>query len=211
MISQENAYIFRITHIKNVPWILKNGIHCPNSQIQDPQFHEIGNPDLVGKRARREVPIPPGGTLSDYVPFYFTPYSPMLLNIQTGFQGMRKTAMEEIVIFVSTLHRMKELRKTFLFTDQHAYPVRARYFNDLNDLNKIDWPIIVARNFSRDPEDPGKIERYMAEALIHQHVPISALKGMACYSSEAEARVLAMQAQAAVDLKIAIRRSWYFQ
>jgi ssDNA thymidine ADP-ribosyltransferase, DarT len=209
-ISQENAYIFRITHIKNVPWILSNGIHCRNSRISDPHFHEIGNPDLIDKRARRQVPISPGGTLSDYVPFYFTHYSPMLFNIKTGFNGMQKTSMEEIVIFVSTLHRMKELGQKFLFTDQHAYPVSARYFDELKKLDQIDWKIIETRNFSRDPDDPGKIERYMAEALIYQHVPLSALKGMVCYSVAAQTKVLAMQAKAEVNLKLAIKPDWYF-
>lgn len=210
MISAEKANIFRITHVDNVPWILTNGIHCRNSGVHDPSFHEIGNPDLIDKRARRGVPIAPGGTLSDYVPFYFTHYSPMLLNIKTGHKGMRKTPMEEIVIFVSSLHRMQELGHRLLFTNQHAYPVNARYFDDLKNLNKIDWQIIMARNFSRDPDDPGKIERYMAEALIYQHVPLSALKGMVCYSSAVEAKVLAMQAQAEVELKIAIKPNWYF-
>ena len=210
MISQENAHTFRITHINNVQWILSNGIHCRNSPIRDPNFHEIGNPDLIGKRARRQVPIAPGGTLSDYVPFYFTHYSPMLYNIKTGFQGMRRTQMEEIVIFVSNLHRMQELGHRFLFTDQHAYPVSARYFHELSDLKHIDWRIIAARNFSRDPDDPGKIERYMAESLIYQHVPLSALKGMVCYSPAAEAKVLAMQHQAGVQLKTAIKPDWYF-
>jgi ssDNA thymidine ADP-ribosyltransferase, DarT len=42
-LTQENAYIFRITHIDNVPFILANGIHCRSSTVRDPQFHEIGN------------------------------------------------------------------------------------------------------------------------------------------------------------------------
>lgn len=46
-ISIENAYIFRITHIDNVPWLLANGIHCCNSPQRDLNFHEIGNPDLI--------------------------------------------------------------------------------------------------------------------------------------------------------------------
>jgi hypothetical protein len=79
-ISVENAYIFRITHIDNVPWLLANGIHCRNSTCRDPNFRDIGNPDLISKRAHRLVPVAPGGTLSDYVPFYFTHYSPMLYN-----------------------------------------------------------------------------------------------------------------------------------
>lgn len=87
-LSPEKALIFRITHIANVPWILENGLYCRSAAEQDPRFVEIGNPDLIDKRKHRVVPAPPGGTLSDYVPFYFTPYSPMLYNIKTGWRGI---------------------------------------------------------------------------------------------------------------------------
>ena len=97
-LSPEKALIFRITHIANAPWILANGLHCRSSAAQDPDFEEIGNPDLIDKRTRRIVPVPPGGTLSDYVPFYFTPYSPMLYNIKTGWRGITRRPMSQIVI-----------------------------------------------------------------------------------------------------------------
>jgi hypothetical protein len=83
-LKPENGLIFRITHIANVPWILEHGLHCRNSPERDPNYVEIGNPELIQKRTQRPVPIPPGGVLSDYIPFYFTPHSPMLLNIKTG-------------------------------------------------------------------------------------------------------------------------------
>lgn len=209
-ISQENAYIFRITHIDNVPWILRNGFHCRNSPTHDPNFRDIGNLDLIDKRQHRVVPVGPGGTLSDYVPFYFTPHSPMLLNIKTGYNGMQQTPMPDIVIFVSSLHRVVEQGLPFVFTNQHAYPVAAQYFTELERLDAIDWRILRARDFNYDQNDPGKKERYMAEALIHAHVPLSTLLGMACYGPQPEARLLGMQADAEVSLKTVVKQDWYF-
>jgi hypothetical protein len=171
-ISIENAYIFRITHIENVPWLLANGIHCRNSPNRDPNFRNIGNPDLISKRARRVVPVGPGGTLSDYVPFYFTPSSPMLYNIKTGYNGMRQTPMAQIVILVSSLHKVAADGLPFVFTDRHAYLQAAEFKSDLNDLSVIDWQILANRDFRRDTNDPGKIERYQAEALVHACVPV---------------------------------------
>jgi hypothetical protein len=209
-ISQARAYIFRITHIDNVPWILRNGIHCQNSPVRDPNFREIGHPELIARRQRRVVPAGPGGTLSDYVPFYFTPHSPMLLNIRTGYKGMQQTPMAEIVIFVSSLHRIVDLGLPFVFTNQHAYPVSARYFTDIQRLDAIDWRILRQRDFKHDTDDPGKVERYMAEALIHNYVPLSALLGVACYGPQHEARLRAMQADADVFLKTVAKQDWYF-
>ena len=89
-LTAERAFIFRIVHRNNLPWILANGLHCRSSLVIDPHYVDIGNPDLIGKRNARAVPIAPGGTLSNYVPFYFTPRSPMLLNIKTGYNGVRQ-------------------------------------------------------------------------------------------------------------------------
>jgi hypothetical protein len=65
-------------HAANLPWLLANGLHAASGAKSDPNFVAIGNPDLIGKRFHRIIPMPPGGTPADYVPFYFTPKSPML-------------------------------------------------------------------------------------------------------------------------------------
>ena len=39
---QEKAFIFRITHRDNVPWIMANGSHCRNANRIDPGFVTIG-------------------------------------------------------------------------------------------------------------------------------------------------------------------------
>src|SRR3546814_8172631 len=107
----------------------------------------------------RSVEIAPFGTLSDYVPFYFTPYSPMLYNIKTGYNGIAKRANEELVILVSSLHRLREMGRKFLFTNRHAYLRTAEYFDDLSRLDRIDWPLLRSRNFQRNPDDPDKLDR----------------------------------------------------
>ncbi len=90
LLNPEKALIFRITHRVNLTGILANGLYCRNSSRIDPNFVSIGNPDLIINRHNHPVPVPPGGTLSDYIPFYFTPLSMMLYNINTGFRGVRK-------------------------------------------------------------------------------------------------------------------------
>ena len=104
-LNPEKALIFRITHRDNIEWILGNGLHCRDSEIVDPNFVNIGNAELIDKRSSRRIDIPPGDS-SDYVPFYFTPFSPMLLNISTGYNGITQRANEEIVIIVSSLREL---------------------------------------------------------------------------------------------------------
>ena len=210
-LTPEKALVFRITHIDNVAWILANGLYCRNSQIHDPNYREIGNPDLIAKRASRVVPIPPGGTLSDYIPFYFTPYSPMLFNIKTGYNGMTKTPMAEIVILASCLHTLVKQAIGFVFTDRHAYLCAAddSFSSNVADLGRIDWKILQARDFKRDPNDPGKFERYQAEALVHRHMPVAALAGIVCNGPAQLAHIQQLIQNMQLNITVDQRPNWY--
>ena len=119
VLTAENALIFRITHKNNLPWILGNGLHCGNSKSRDPNFVKIGMTDLIDKRNTWVVPRKPGGTLSDYVPFYFTPRSMMAFNIHTG-RNVRQWDNAEIIILVTSLPHLREQGVPFLITDKHA-------------------------------------------------------------------------------------------
>jgi len=209
-LNAEKALIFRIVHRDNVPWILTNGMHCRSSTVQAPRYRTIGNPDLIDKRQRRTVPIPPGGTLSDYVPFYFTPFSPMMLNIKTGHGGVTRVPNEEIVIFVSSLPRVAELGIPFVFSDRHAYLQTANFYSALAELSNITWELLQRRDFKRDPDDPEKIERYQAEALIHQQVPLEAFLGAVCYTKLVEHELNQLVVSSSMSFKVARRPGWYF-
>ncbi len=209
-LNAEKALIFRITHLDNVPWLLRNGFHCSNSEIQDPGFISIGSTDLIGKWQRREVPIAPGGTLSDYVPFYFTPFSPMLYNIKTGFAGVNRRKNEEIVILAVSLRQIEVDGLGFVFTDRHAYLTSAQFTSDLENLDMIDWDLLRQRDFQRDRNDPGKFDRYQAEALIHCYLPASALVGVACYNQTVRSTVEQEAAACGLNVPVAKLPSWYF-
>lgn len=209
-LNPDKALIWRITHRQNLPWILVNGLHTGNGGARSPDWVTIGNEELIDRRAHRQVPLPPGGVLNDYIPFYFTPFSPMMYNIYTGRGGVRKVANTDIVILVSSLHKVEKLGLPFVFTDRHAYPVTANYFNELQYLKEIDWPLLQQRNFQRDPEDPEKVERYQAEALIHEQMPISALLGAVCYTKQVKQKLQEQTKELGVQLDIHCLPSWYF-
>jgi len=210
-LNAEKALIFRITHIENVPWILANGLHCESSDAQAPDFVQIGNPELIRLRSKRRVPVPPGGILSDYIPFYFTPFSVMMYNINTGYGGIRQFPNAEIVIMVSSLRRLADHGLATVFSDRHAYLQAAQFFTSLDDLDKIDWGILQRRDFRRDVDDPEKVERYQAEALVHRHLPAENLAGMVCWSENERGMLERQRKEVGLDLKIVTRPGWYFR
>jgi hypothetical protein len=207
-LTKDEARIFRISHVDNVPWILDNGLHSANGR-PDPQYRSIGNEDLIKRRSGRTIPVPPGGVLSDYVPFYFTPFSIMMFNIKTGY-GVKHVPNDDVVIFVSSLPRIVAAGVQFVFTNQHAYPPMAEYFADLAQLDRIDWALLQSRGFRHDPDDPGKKERYQAEALLWKHAPLGALDGVCCHSRAVEQKIRAEIEQRSLNFKVGAQPGWYF-
>ena len=209
LISRERALLFRITHVRNLPWLLRNGLYAASGR-RDPGFVPIGNPELIGKRAQRAVPIPPGGTLDEYVPFYFTPHSPMLLNILNGRGGLPSRDREEIAFVISSIARLQECGANCVLTDAHAYSGEAQFSPSPAGLDRIDWDLLRSRDFKREPDDPGKLVRYQAEALVHVHVPVDALVGFAGLSDGVVQQIQSLADGAGVTLPIAKRPGWYF-
>lgn len=209
-LSPEKAHIYRITHRNNIPWILSNGIHCRNSGLTDPDFVNIGNVELIGKRTTRQIKIPPYGTLSDFVPFYFTPRSIMLLNILTGYNGVRQRQKSEIVTMVTSLPLLKERDKPFIFSDRHAYLLAAQFSDSLDDLDRLAWDDWRQSDFSYDAERPDKKERYQAEALVLHKLGMSDLLGFATADAASRDALKAIIEEAGMKTKVLAKPSWYF-
>ncbi len=210
-LSPEKAWIFRITHVENVAWILEHGLHAQSSNVLDPNFVGIGLEGLIERRKTRQVEVAPFGVLADYIPFYFTPYSIMMYNMKTGYRGVTRRQNEDIAVLVTSLHRLRESSIPFVFTDGHAYPKETEYFREMSDLIHVDWKILQNRNFRNDPEDLGKTTRYQAEALAHRHVPVDALLGVVCYNESRSKDIAAMAAEKGLGLKVVTKPGWYFE
>jgi hypothetical protein len=208
-LSPGRALVFHLTHLFNVPWILANGLHSRTSTLRDPGYVEIGNPDLVDKRRHRPVPVPPGGVLSDYVPFYFAPPSPLIRHIKTGRNGITRRPISETVILVSSLPSLARAGVSFVFTDQHASLLTAEFYTSLTDLPRLDWQLWQASDVQRDLRDPDRLARQVAEALAFRYVPVSALRGVGCYGHDEQRALEEMREGAAAPLDVWRRPEWF--
>lgn len=148
--------------------------------------------------------------MDDYVPFYFTSRSPMLLNIKTG-KGVTAVPMEEIMIFVTSLHTLAERGIRFVFTDRHAYLQIAHFSSDLSELTtRIDWSILQNSDFKYDPQVLGKMERYQAEALVYKALPFDHIAGVLIYNEEQATRIRSMIGSAGYSTPVKVDRRFFF-
>lgn len=202
--TAQHLFIYRMTHIDNVPFIVQNGLWSKLSPVQDPNFVPIGNPDIIDKRTNKTVVvIPPGGVLGEYVPFYFSGHSPMLYNITTGY-GVKKVLQKDIVFLVCDALEIVNARIPYCFTDGNATKAISKFYNTLYGLRELDWPCIRATIWKNTEDDYDRVRKKMSEFLVKEHVPAGLIRGIIVKNPEAEQRVTAMLGDSLPDCKIRV-------
>lgn len=104
------------------------------------------------------------------------------------------------------------------FSNRHRPPPRHRpglsqqhHNTRITSQRELPWPLLQAQDFSRDREDPEKTERYQAEALVHRHMPASALLGIGTYTDEVRVAIEAQVATYQLPLKVVTRPNGFFR
>jgi hypothetical protein len=177
----QEIWLYRITHRDNLPHILRHGLTTAAHPQADPDFVGIGDHTLIAVRKDKAVPVPPGGPLSDYVPFYLGAHSPMLLQIKTGNQGVRQRPQSEIIYLISSVDKLMAQGCAFCFTDGHAWDGLTHFYHDPKDFDKIDWGIVKEKNWANTEEDIDRKRRKQAEILVKNHVPVQCIEAIVVY------------------------------
>lgn len=202
--------IFRLTHYSNLPFILQHGINCPNSEVKDPDFTPIGFKTLIDYRTDRVVPIEPFGTLADYVPFYFWYQSPMLYVIHMGNDPeVYSIPQHEVIYLVSSIETLIEKQCRFIFTDRHAKLEYANFFEHPADIDKLNWPHIITKDWGRQYGSHVK-EMKQAECLVHHVVPQEAIIGIAVANQEIQSVVNDWILRYQKIIPVKVKQNFYF-
>lgn len=181
MKKSEKTPIYHITHIKNLSSIIQTGgLWCDTEVCKQSVSHTgIAYSELKTRRSRKRVPIDPGGVLADYVPFYFANRSPMLLAIHRGQVDGYSGGQEQIVYLVSSVEMVEKTSCRWCFSEGHAVEAVTAFFQDVQQLDRIDWDVIRNRSWANTDQDPDRKRRKQAEFLVHQFFPWDLVESIA--------------------------------
>ncbi|MBP9096075.1 MAG: DUF4433 domain-containing protein [Ignavibacteria bacterium] len=204
--------IYRITHFKNLEFILKNGLHCCNSLIKDPNFIGIGNPSIIDRRSQIIVPVDPKGVLNDYVPFYIGPRSPMLYQIFKGNAGGFPCVQEDIVYIVCDVQKVIDSKLQFVFTDGHAVDkLTHNFYNDIDLWETLDLNTIYGDFWKNTEDDMQRQRRKQSEFLVYQNVPINCILGIGVMNNEMKVEIEELlQLTNCENIPCKVKLEWYY-
>ena len=136
--------ILRFTHVDNLATIIRRGgLHAPNHVPEDGLAYRFCHSAEV-QSARADVPVHlgPGGTIHDYVPFYFGYLSPMMLKLKTGQVDGYAEGQAPLIYLVSSAQAVQDVGLDFVFSDGHGLARFTDWFDDLNRLDAVDWMMV---------------------------------------------------------------------
>lgn len=186
--------LYRLIHIDNLPTLLQRGmLHAPNYTPDDGlPYRTIHKSDVQAKRQERTIPCGPGGTIHDYVPFYFGPLSVMLLNLKTGRVEGYDEGQKPLIYLVTTLKCVTDSGARFVFTDGHGLNRVTEWFDDPTKLDAVDWAIVGQRYWSNNLEDGDRQRRKQAEFLVHQSLNWDLIRSIGVINESTKNRVEAI-------------------
>lgn len=203
--------LYHITHLDNLASMITNGALLPINALREDRadYSTIAHESIQDQRSNTAVPCGPGGVLHDYVPFYFAPRSPMLCAIYYG-RVPSCPNQEDVVHLVSAAEVILAAGLGIAFTDGHAIMAWTEFYDDLSDLDKVDWPLMEAKYWSDKLEDMDRRRRRQAEFLVHESMPWELIAEIVVMNQSVEAKVREILMREGDTTPVQTRRSWYY-
>ncbi len=204
--------VFHITCVSNLTSILSAGDLCAKNQHQQMgiNYTNIAYQNIQHRRAITQVPCGSRGNLHDYVPFYFAPRSPMLYAIHRGEIKNYPHGQGSIIHLVAQAKSIQKAGCRFVFTDGHGAMRLTQFFDELNDLDKIDWDVMKAKFWNNVDEDMDRSRRRQAEFLVHQSLPWNLVTQIGVINGEMKIHVEQLLQDSLHRPTVVIRRAWYY-
>lgn len=205
MLDLSKIYLYRMTHIENIPHILKFGITHYSSSNTNLNFVPIGDSSII--TSRNSFLLNNGRALGEYIPFYFGVRTPMLYVVQNGYNMVSPTSAENIVYCVSSIQKIIDLRLDFVFTNGHAIDCFTSQYTPDNISNIdsiIDWNAVNSK-YWKDDNDLDLKRRKEAEFLVLGDIASEGILGFLVYNQIAKNRLIDLGVE-----NVHIKTNFYF-
>lgn len=206
--------IFRFIHIDNLQICLRRGaLHAPNHVPQNGLIYRtIHNIEIQQVRRATTIPCGEGGVIHDYVSFYFGPRSPMLFQLHTGRIADYEESQERLIYLVSAAQIIQQSGSGFVFSDGHGIASYTNWFDDLSDLNELDWDTIYATIWNDTVDDMDRQRRKQAEFLVHRRCDWRLIEKIAVIDTRMKSWVERIMRNFHISLRpmVIIKPEWYY-
>jgi hypothetical protein len=168
---------------------------------------------VQASRHDNQIRCGPGGSCHDYVPFYFGPLSVMLLNLKTGRVAGYNEGQAPLIYLTTTLQRVRDAGCCFVFSDGHGLARFTSWYDDLAQLDQVDWSLVTARFWADQPDDNDRQRRKQAEFLVWRSLAWSLIASIGVFNQQMKVNVetvLGQYPHRQPQPTVEVRSEWYY-
>ena len=136
----------------------------------------------------------------------------MLLQLHTGQVEGFHESQGRIVYLVSSAQDIVVSGAGFVFSDGHALAAYTEWFDDLANLNQIDWDTVYTRRWNDDAEHMDRQRRKQAEFLVYQTCAWRLISEIAVLdaATKLEVEAILQRYPHAHQPPVNVHREWYY-
>jgi hypothetical protein len=134
----------------------------------------------------------------------------MLFQLHTGRVDGYNEGQQPLIYMVSTVQTVQQAGLSFVFSDGHGIAAFTDWYDDLGNLDKVDWTAVNARYWHDTVEDMDRQRRKQAEFLVYQFCPWSVVQKIGVLNRTIAGRVETILDQHGMDLTIEEKSDWYY-
>lgn len=193
--------------------IRRGGLHAPNHVSDDGlPYRFCHDTDIQSSRANVSISVGKGGTIHDYVPFYFGYLLPMMFKLKTGQVPGYSEGQEPLIYLVSTVQKVQAAGLDFVFSDGHGLARFTDWFDDLARLTAVDWAMVNQRYWADKLEDMDRQRRKQAEFLVFEFCPWELIQNIVVVNSTIKQRIESIQTAFPLAQRrvVTVNGGWYY-
>jgi len=206
--------IYHIVHIDNLLSIIKDGYLFSDAEMRKRSNNSvvIGMEKIKDRRLTLSLMSHKNLRVGDCVPFYFCPRSPMLYMFHRAnssdikYRGGQEPIVHLVVDLQKAISRANTNNYRWAFTSSNAGSNYFEDFSDLNDLDKIDWQAVHARQWN----DREIKEKKQAEFLTEHCFPWELVEEIGVFSQRQYDKIQELHISESKLPLVKIKKEWYY-
>jgi len=233
-------FIFRQVCSRDLATFLADGEIRSKNHAVGQDCHQTSYQGIVERRGTEAFPLPHGGVVNDYVPFYFSPITSFAYTIHKGNVDLRspdgevlgRATDDERIFFVAAIEKFECCDLTYCFSDiaLNSCAPMPKIATDLKELEThVHWNVFdeaprtahvqeigyqgvcaFFANQATPPERQNRSQKRMAEFLVRDCLPLTYVSCIITKTTVMQASLQAVMDASDWEIPIYTKPGCYF-
>ena len=214
----ERPKIYHIVHWDRLSSIIRNRrLWCDAVMAGRENTGTVIGMTAIKQRRLRELRLAshPDLYVGQCVPFYFSPRPVMLYliyrrNSALAYQGGQNPIVHLEADLYGTIDWAESNNRAWAFTTSNAGSYHFEDYADVEQLDRIDWDAVQAKQWANTTQSPYRMDSKQAEFLMQGYFPWFLISRIGVFSTAIGNHVMQTLPASKHRPLVEVKRDWYY-